>query len=159
MVWYYIISIFAKHAIICCKYSLELQYLAILTSKNSIRCPLNAEANLNCFPNKYYSGEIEATSTSFVVHSPNLNQWAYVACWHYAGLNYQSWHFSSCIYRLTWSAKVTEILGAGYEFTDAYRTKELTLRDLLSHRTGLARLDIGFRSGCKRFDSRSLICK
>ena len=39
--------------------------------------------------------------------------------------------------------KVTDILGAEYGFVDQYRTKELMLRDLLSHRTGLAGLDAG----------------
>lgn len=46
-----------------------------------------------------------------------------------------------------WSIKVTDILGPDYEFIDTLRTTELTLRDLLSHRTGLARLDIAIVAG------------
>ncbi|XP_053386925.1 uncharacterized protein LOC123542314 [Mercenaria mercenaria] len=48
---------------------------------------------------------------------------------------------------LDWNAKVHDILGPNYEFIDEYRSKEMTLRDMLSHRTGLARLDIGIFSG------------
>ncbi|XP_045184047.2 D-aminopeptidase-like [Mercenaria mercenaria] len=48
---------------------------------------------------------------------------------------------------LDWNAKVHDILGPDYEFIDEYRSKEMTLRDMLSHRTGLARLDIGVFSG------------
>ena len=49
--------------------------------------------------------------------------------------------------RLDTRAKVTAILGPDFQFVDPYRTKELTLRDLLSHRTGLASLDFGSLSG------------
>ena len=62
--------------------------------------------------------------------------------------------------RLDWSAKVTDILGPGYEFVDTHRTKELMLRDLLSHRTGLARLDeAGLGSKIPRSLSRGGFCK
>lgn len=56
-------------------------------------------------------------------------------------------------------AKVSSILGPGYEFTDSYITNELILRDLLSHRTGLARLDFGTTCGIPRTVSRSSFCK
>jgi CubicO group peptidase (beta-lactamase class C family) len=49
---------------------------------------------------------------------------------------------------------VNDILGSDYEFIDEYRSKETTLRDLLSHRTGLARLDIGLFSGFPKSLSR-----
>ena len=59
-----------------------------------------------------------------------------------------------------WTAKVTDILGPGYEFTDAYRTKEMMLRDLISHRTGLARLDYaGIIAGIPQSVSRAEFCK
>ena len=62
--------------------------------------------------------------------------------------------------RLDWTAKVTDILGPGYEFVDTHRTKELMLRDLLSHRTGLARLDeAGLGSRIPRSLSRGGFCK
>ncbi|XP_045206832.2 gigasin-6-like [Mercenaria mercenaria] len=48
---------------------------------------------------------------------------------------------------LDWNAKVQDILGSNYEFIDEYRSNETTLRDMLSHRTGLARLDIGLLAG------------
>ncbi|XP_046575843.1 penicillin-binding protein 4-like [Haliotis rubra] len=38
---------------------------------------------------------------------------------------------------LTWTSKVKDILGQDFEFVDEQRTREGTLRDLLSHRTGL----------------------
>ncbi|KAL4230948.1 hypothetical protein ACF0H5_011321 [Mactra antiquata] len=50
---------------------------------------------------------------------------------------------------MTWTTKVSDILGPEYEFIDEIRTKETTVRDLLSHRTGLARLDIGLLAGYK----------
>ncbi|KAL4230949.1 hypothetical protein ACF0H5_011322 [Mactra antiquata] len=50
---------------------------------------------------------------------------------------------------MTWTTKVSDILGPEYEFIDELRTKETTVRDLLSHRTGLARLDIGLMAGFK----------
>ena len=62
-------------------------------------------------------------------------------------------------YRLTWTAKVTDILGSDYEFIDAYRTKELTIRDLLSHRTGLARLDFGVDPVFPKNLTRTKLCK
>ena len=60
---------------------------------------------------------------------------------------------------LNWSVPVTDILGQGYEFVDIYRTKELTLRDLLSHRTGLAGLDGVLDSGIPKTISRMEYCK
>ncbi|XP_060560761.1 uncharacterized protein LOC132720615 [Ruditapes philippinarum] len=56
---------------------------------------------------------------------------------------------------LDWDTKVHDILGSDYEFIDEYRSKETTLRDLLSHRTGLARLDIGLFSGFPKSLSRA----
>ena len=61
---------------------------------------------------------------------------------------------------MNWTAKVTDILGPTYEFVDPYRTKELTLRDLLSHRTGLARLDFGATgAGISKSVSRNDFCR
>ncbi|XP_052212187.1 uncharacterized protein LOC127831244 [Dreissena polymorpha] len=39
--------------------------------------------------------------------------------------------------KLDWTAKVMDILGSEYGFVDDYRTRESTLKDPLSHRTGL----------------------
>ena len=63
------------------------------------------------------------------------------------------------ICRLDWSAKVSSILGPGYVFIDDDRTAELMLRDLLSHRTGLARLDFGLDCGLPKTVSRSSFSK
>ncbi|XP_046559560.1 uncharacterized protein LOC124268258 [Haliotis rubra] len=38
---------------------------------------------------------------------------------------------------LTWTSKVKDVLGPDFAFVDEERTRETTLRDLLSHRTGL----------------------
>ena len=55
---------------------------------------------------------------------------------------------------------MTEVLKPGYEFVDDYRTKEMTVRDLLSHRTGLARLDLpGLIAGIPKSISRTEFCK
>ena len=48
---------------------------------------------------------------------------------------------------LYWSVPFIDALGQGYEFVDVYWTDKLTLRDLLSHRTGLAGLDGALDSG------------
>ena len=50
-------------------------------------------------------------------------------------------------YSLTWSAKIVDILGPGYTFIDTYRTRETTLRDALSHRTGLSALHLELLAG------------
>jgi CubicO group peptidase (beta-lactamase class C family) len=63
-------------------------------------------------------------------------------------------YFALNTFRLDWNTKVHDILGSDYEFIDEYRSKETTLRDLLSHRTGLARLDIGLFSGYPKSLSR-----
>ena len=60
---------------------------------------------------------------------------------------------------LNWSVPVMDILGQGYGFVDVYRTKKLTLRDLLSHRTGLAGLDGVISSGIPKTLSRMEYCK
>ena len=66
----------------------------------------------------------------------------------------------NCIcFRYVWSTKVKDVLGQDYEFVDSYRTEELTFKDLLSHRTGLARLDSGLMSGNPRSITRSQLCK
>lgn len=71
---------------------------------------------------------------------------------------YENIHESIC--RMNFTAKVTDILGPRYEFVDSYRTKELTLRDLLSHRTGLARLDYaGTVAGISKSISRTEFCR
>ena len=61
-------------------------------------------------------------------------------------------------FRYDWSSKVTDILGPHYRFIDNLRTTELTVRDLLSHRTGLARLDIAIVAGVEN-RSRTDFCK
>ncbi|WAR28024.1 GIGA6-like protein, partial [Mya arenaria] len=61
--------------------------------------------------------------------------------------------------RLQWTAKISDILGSEYGFIDDYRTRETTLRDLLSHRTGLASPDIGFMAGFPSSISREDLCK
>ncbi|KAL3881024.1 hypothetical protein ACJMK2_033224 [Sinanodonta woodiana] len=48
---------------------------------------------------------------------------------------------------LTFSTKISKILGPEYAFVNDIRTGEMTIRDLLAHRTGLARLDFTFISG------------
>ncbi|XP_052784695.1 penicillin-binding protein 4-like isoform X2 [Mya arenaria] len=61
--------------------------------------------------------------------------------------------------KLQWTAKISDILGSEYGFIDDYRTRETTLRDLLSHRTGLASPDIGFMAGFPSSISREDLCK
>ena len=61
---------------------------------------------------------------------------------------------------LKWTSKVTDILGSEYGFIDPYRTKEMMLKDLVSHRTGLARLDYGgVIAGFPKSVSRIELCK
>ncbi|KAL3878770.1 hypothetical protein ACJMK2_031101 [Sinanodonta woodiana] len=48
---------------------------------------------------------------------------------------------------MTWNSKVSDILGEGFSFPDNVRTTMTTLRDILSHRTGLSGLDYGMISG------------
>ena len=61
---------------------------------------------------------------------------------------------------MKWTAKVTDILGPGYGFIDPYRTSEMMLKDLVSHRTGLARLDYGGTiAGFPKSVSRTEFCK
>lgn len=62
-------------------------------------------------------------------------------------------------FRHTWSTKVTDILGHEYAFVDDYRTRELMVRDLLSHRTGLGNLDEGLIAGFPEHFSRADLCK
>ncbi|WAR28085.1 GIGA6-like protein, partial [Mya arenaria] len=61
--------------------------------------------------------------------------------------------------KLHWKTTVSDILGSEYGFIDDYRTRETTLRDLLSHRTGLANPDIGFMAGFPPSLSREDMCK
>ncbi|WAR28065.1 GIGA6-like protein, partial [Mya arenaria] len=58
-----------------------------------------------------------------------------------------------------WTAKLSDILGTEYGFIDDHRTRETTLRDLLSHRTGLASPDNGFMAGFPPSISRADLCK
>ncbi|WAR28088.1 GIGA6-like protein [Mya arenaria] len=58
-----------------------------------------------------------------------------------------------------WTAKLSDILGSEYGFIDDHRTRETTLRDLLSHRTGLASPDNGFMAGFPPSISRADLCK
>ncbi|WAR28087.1 GIGA6-like protein [Mya arenaria] len=60
---------------------------------------------------------------------------------------------------IAWTAKISDILGSEYGFIDDYRTRKTTLRDLLSHRTGLANPDIGLMSGFPPSISREDLCK
>lgn len=55
---------------------------------------------------------------------------------------------------LTWSTKIIDILGPAYRFVDDYRTRELTLKDVLSHRTGLAALHLDLLAGVPHNISR-----
>ncbi|KAK3592705.1 hypothetical protein CHS0354_037839 [Potamilus streckersoni] len=48
---------------------------------------------------------------------------------------------------LTFSTKVSKILGPEYAFVNDIRMRGMTIRDLLAHRTGLARLDFTFIAG------------
>ncbi|KAH3843705.1 hypothetical protein DPMN_117234, partial [Dreissena polymorpha] len=61
--------------------------------------------------------------------------------------------------KLDWTAKVMDILGPEYGFVDDYRTRESTLKDLLSHRTGLDGLEIGVISGYPKSVTREELCK
>ncbi|KAH3819606.1 uncharacterized protein LOC127881285 [Dreissena polymorpha] len=60
--------------------------------------------------------------------------------------------------KLDWTAKVMDILGPEYGFVDEYRTRESTLKDLLSHRTGLDSLGLGFLAGFSNV-TREQLCK
>ncbi|WAR28069.1 hypothetical protein MAR_013773 [Mya arenaria] len=62
-------------------------------------------------------------------------------------------------YRLQWTAKLSDILGSEYGFIGDCRTRETTLRDLLSHRTGLANPNIGLMSGFPPSILREDLCK
>ncbi|XP_053375802.1 uncharacterized protein LOC123533279 [Mercenaria mercenaria] len=60
---------------------------------------------------------------------------------------------------LDWNAKIHDILGPNYEFIDKYRSNETTLRDMLSHRTGLAPFNIGQLAGYPTGLTRELFSK
>lgn len=51
---------------------------------------------------------------------------------------------------MSWSTKVRHILGSGFEFITEERTRETTIKDLLSHRTGLSGLVLGILAGYPR---------
>ncbi|WAR28017.1 GIGA6-like protein [Mya arenaria] len=61
--------------------------------------------------------------------------------------------------KLQWTAKISDILGKEYGFIDDYRTRETTLRDLLSHRTGLANPVSGIMAGFPPSITREDLCK
>ncbi|KAH3821845.1 hypothetical protein DPMN_123613 [Dreissena polymorpha] len=61
--------------------------------------------------------------------------------------------------RLDWTARVIDILGPEYGFVDEYRTRESTLKDLLSHRTGVDSIDVGILAGYPKTVSREQLCK
>ncbi|WAR28026.1 GIGA6-like protein, partial [Mya arenaria] len=60
---------------------------------------------------------------------------------------------------IAWTTKISDILGPEYGFIDDHRTRETTLRDILSHRTGLASPDNGFMAGFPPSISRADLCK
>ncbi|KAH3843702.1 uncharacterized protein LOC127877099 isoform X3 [Dreissena polymorpha] len=60
--------------------------------------------------------------------------------------------------KLDWTAKVMDILGPEYGFVDEYRARESTLKDLLSHRTGLDSLNLGILAGFSNV-TREQLCK
>lgn len=62
-------------------------------------------------------------------------------------------------YSMSWTANAIDILGPEYGFITEYRTKEMMLKDLLSHRTGLARLDFGLLAGYPTTVSRTFLSK
>ncbi|KAL3878901.1 hypothetical protein ACJMK2_031227 [Sinanodonta woodiana] len=56
---------------------------------------------------------------------------------------------------ISWTSKLSDILGNDFEFIDPVRTSQTTLRDILSHRTGLANTLgslCGYPSGLTRKD-------
>ncbi|XP_052278708.1 uncharacterized protein LOC127877099 isoform X2 [Dreissena polymorpha] len=61
--------------------------------------------------------------------------------------------------KLDWTAKVMDILGPEYGFVDEYRTRESTLKDLLSHRTGVDSIDVGILAGYPKTVTREQLCK
>lgn len=48
---------------------------------------------------------------------------------------------------MNWSTKISDIVGSQKTFIDDIRTTETTVRDLLSHRTGLANPWTGLCAG------------
>ena len=63
-------------------------------------------------------------------------------------------------FRLDWDTKVQDIMGSEYKFVDEYRSKETTLKDMISHRTGLASLDLGaLLAGYPENVTREQLCK
>ncbi|XP_067661439.1 uncharacterized protein [Haliotis asinina] len=58
---------------------------------------------------------------------------------------------------LTWTSKVKDVLGSDFEFVNEARTQETTLRDLLSHRTGLQTANLALFAGfAENFTSADL---
>lgn len=55
-------------------------------------------------------------------------------------------HFMPCC-RITFDTPVSELLGVGYEFPDDFQTRETTIKDVLSHRTGIAALNLAMLFG------------
>ncbi len=49
--------------------------------------------------------------------------------------------FCCFVFSYTWDTPVQEILGAAVNFGDRYRNEYLSLRDILSMRTGLGNMD------------------
>ncbi|XP_067661420.1 uncharacterized protein [Haliotis asinina] len=61
--------------------------------------------------------------------------------------------------RLTWTSKVKDVLGPDFEFVDEERTRETTLRDLFTHRTGLQTAVLALFAGSDRNFTRAKLAK
>ncbi|XP_067661438.1 uncharacterized protein [Haliotis asinina] len=60
---------------------------------------------------------------------------------------------------LAWTSKVKDVLGPDFEFVDEQRTRETTLRDLLSHRTGLQPAVLAMFAGFPKNFTRADLAK
>ncbi|XP_048243249.1 penicillin-binding protein 4-like isoform X2 [Haliotis rufescens] len=63
--------------------------------------------------------------------------------------------------KITFDTPVSELLGVGYQFPDDFQTRETTIKDVLSHRTGIAALNLamlfGIPPGISREDFSKLV--
>lgn len=61
--------------------------------------------------------------------------------------------------RSSWDTKVKDILGDSFEFMSTDLTDHATLRDILSHRTGLVPENYGLISGYSKSITRAYMAK
>ena len=63
------------------------------------------------------------------------------------------------IHRYSWETPVVDILGQDFRFADDQLTRDVTLKDLLTHRTGLSTTNIPLFAGSPPGLTRALFAE